>query len=398
MSQRPVFPRARLFDLLLLLPLVLGLAGCGGDAAEEPLRLTGPSSAQEGDTVQVAVEMASTVPAKASSVQFQLHYTNAHLEYLAREMGSSVSEEIRVQHYPSRASFDIGLPLAGEGSSDPTVLARFDFLVQETAPQGVPSRLRLADLELFRDDGEMRRTRRGDGHEVAIRSTGASEETEAALEVRDQYTIMDTIRIREVEAPEPARVAIRGTYPDGRTGVVGETQVSPGHHEMVKLGLDPEFGLEDRQFAFLEAGLYRVPEETDDGSETTYHRFEAGGQRVQSSFTAHYRSSTPESEIIVEDKPLRGRTLVVDSVTATEPADLVIHRNEEDHPLIPGIIGKTRVGTGTNENVEIEIHQDETVLCGETLWPMLHVRSESADQPYEIDYPIVTEPVVVECG
>ena len=119
---------------------------------------------------------------------------------------------------------------------------------------------------------------------------------------------------------------------------------------------------------------------------------------MQSTFTAHYRTSRPESKIIVEDKSLRNHTLVVDSVIATEPADLVVHRNEEGSPLIPGVIGKARVGKGVNTNVAIDLYEDETVVCGETLWPMLHVRSESEDQPYEIDYPIITEPVTIRCN
>ena len=378
---------------LLLALVVASLSGCGDGPVENSIRITGPSSAQEGDTVQVTVEMPPTVRERTSSVQFQLHYTNAHLEHLGYELGPSMPAEARVEHYPSKASFDFGLPLRDEeGATDPTVLVRHRFRVQETAPQGVPSHLRLANLELIGTDGGMRRMSRGDSHEIAVRGSDSPDEEQVALEVRDQYTLTDTVRIGEVEVPDSARIAIRGTYPDGTRGVVAETDVPPGHHENVKLALDPAFGLADRKFAFLDAGLYQI---TTSG--TAYRRFETDGQRVQSTFTAHYRTSTPESEIIVRDKPLRAHTLVVDSVIATEPADLVVHRNDVDGPLIPGIIGKARVGTGVNTNVEIDLYDGETVVCGETLWPMLHVRSESADQPYEIDYPIITEPVTIRC-
>jgi len=381
---------------LLLLALVGGsLTGCGGGPAEAPLHLTGPSSAQEGDTVQVVVEMPPAARQNASSVQFQLHYTNAHLGYLGHEMGPGAPANARVQHYAGKASFDVGLSPSDDASTDASVLARFRFRVRETAPQGIPSRLRIADLELIRDDGQMRRTERGDGHEIAIRGVEAPRIEEATLEVRDQYTIKDTVRIGTVEVPDSARLAIRGTYPDGSRGVVAETDVPPGHHENIKLALDPAFGLPDRQFAFLDAGLYRIPDAS--ASDALYRRFETGGERVQSTFTAHYRTSTPESAIIVRDQELRNGTLVVDSVRAIEPANLVIHRNDRDGPLIPGVIGGTRVGTGVNTDVEIEIKDEETVVCGETLWPMLHVRSESVDQPYEIDYPIITEPVTIRC-
>lgn len=396
MPQRPA-ARGVLPPGLLILALVAGvLVGCGDAPPANPVQLTGPSSAREGDTVQVVVEMPPAGRQNASSVQFQLHYTNAHLGYLGHEMGPAAPTDARLQHYPGKASFDIGLSLSDETvPADASVLARFRFRVRETAPQGIPSRLRVADLELIRDDGQMQRTKRGDGHEIAVRGVEAPGIEEATLEVRDQYTIKDTVRIGEVEVPDSARLAIRGTYPDGSRGVVAETDVPPGHHETIKLALDPEFGLPDRQFAFLDAGLYRIPEGA--ASDPSYRRFETDGERVQSTFTAHYRTSTPESEIIVRDQVLEDRTLVVDSVKAIEPANLVIHRNDQDSPLIPGVIGGTRVGTGVNTDVEIEIKKEETVVCGETLWPMLHVRSESVDQPYEIDYPIITEPVTIEC-
>ena len=382
---------------LLILALLVGtLTGCGDDSDQNPIRLTGPSSAQEGDTVEVVVEMPPAARQNASSAQFQLHYTNAHLGYLGHEMGPAAPADARVQHYAGKASFDVGISLSNEESSpDSSVLARFQFRVQETAPQGVPSRLRVADLELLRNDGQMQRVTRGDGHEIAVRGVEATGVEEATLEVRDQYTIKDTVRIGTVEVPDSARLAVRGTYPDESRGVVAETDVPPGRHTNVKLALDPEFGLPERQFAFLDAGLYQIPDGTV--SDTSYRRFETNGERVQSTFTAHHRTSTPESEIIVRDQALQDRTLVVDSVIAIEPANLVIHRNDRDGPLIPGVIGGTRVGTGVNTDVEIDIKDEETVVCGETLWPMLHVRSESVDQPYEIDYPIITEPVTIRC-
>jgi len=381
---------------LLLLALVVGsLTGCGGEPAEEPLHLTGPSSAQEGDTVQVTVEMAPHVRQSASSVQFQLHYTNAHLGYLGHEMGPGAPTDARVQHYAGKASFDVGLSMPDEAFSDSPVLARFQFRVRETAPQGIPSRLRVADLELIRDDGRMQRGTRGDGHEIAVRGVEATGVEEATLEVRDQYTIRDTVRIGTVEVPDSARLAIRSTYPEGSRRVVAEIDVPPGRHTNVKLALDSAFGLPERQFAFLDAGLYQIPRGS--AADGPYRRLETKGERVQSTFTAHHRTSTPESEIIVRDQALQNRTLVVDSVIAIEPANLVIHRNDRDGPLIPGVIGGTRVGTGVNTDVEIDIKDEETVMCGETLWPMLHVRSESVDQPYEIDYPIITEPVTIRC-
>jgi hypothetical protein len=395
MPQRSVVREAVLPSLLLVLA-VGGLTGCGGgESPEQPIRLAGSSSAQEGDTVDVTVEMSPDARSTASSVQFQLHYTNAHLEHVNYELEPTVQSDARVQHYPSKASFDLGLPLGENASGDSPVLAQFRFRVQETAPGGVPSHLRLADLEVLRGDGEMRRIDRGASHQIAVRTSGGSDTEAAALEVGNQYTLEDTVRIGEVEAPDSARIVIRGTYPDGNKGIVGETVVPPGHRETVKVALDPEFGLSDRKFAFLEAGLYHHEGASGDGS---YRWYEVDGQRVQSTFTAHYRTSRPESKIIVEDKSLRNHTLVVDSVIATEPADLVVHRNEEGSPLIPGIIGKARVGKGVNTNVAIDLYEDETVVCGETLWPMLHVRSESEDQPYEIDYPIITEPVTIRCN
>jgi len=99
----------------------------------------------------------------------------------------------------------------------------------------------------------------------------------------------------------------------------------------------------------------------------------------------------------VQNQQLTRRTLLVEEVVVSEPADLVIHRGRRDRPFIPGIIGKTRVEPGTNRNVEVPIYEEATIACGETLWPMLHVRSESSDQPYEIDHPLITRPATILC-
>ena len=396
MTRRSPWPSG-LLALVVSVLLGLGTTGCGGgDPAERPLRLSGPSSAAEGDTVWVDVGMDAAARRGVSDVQFQLHYTTAHLKGLRYELGEGVSRaDVNAEHYPSKASFDFGVSLADAEEADQTPLLRVQFRVKETAPRGVPSHLRLADLELLRADGSMRRLTTGDSLRMAIRSVGGAQETEAALAVGDQYTIKDTITVGEVVAPDSGRIIVRGSTPEGDETVVARRDVPPGRHQNLRIGIDPAFNLDEKKFAFLEAGLYRVSPEGDADSP---RRFQNDGTPVQATFTAHYRTSTPESRIIVRNKPLSNHTLVVDSVIATEPADLVIHRNRHGGPLIPGIIGKARVGTGVNENVEVKIHQDETVVCGETLWPMLHVRSESADQPYEIDYPIITEPVIIECG
>ncbi len=390
--------RSALSGLAAAVLLAVGVAGCGGDPADRPLRLSGPSAAEEGDTVWVDVAVDETMARDVSDVQFQLHYTTAHLEGLRHKLGAGVRRtDASVQHYPSKASFDLGVSLAdaGEPPNDGSLL-RVQFRVKETAPRGIPSHLRLADLELLRDDGTMRRLTTGDSLRMAIRSAGEQREDEAVLAVGDQYTIMDTVTVGEVVAPDSARILVRGTTPGGTEAVVARRDVSPGRHQNLRIGIDPAFNLDEKRFAFLEAGLYRV---SADGADASYRRFQNDGTPVQATFTAHYRTSTPESEIIVRNKPLDNHTLVVDSVFATEPADLVIHRNDRNGgPLIPGVIGKTPVETGMNENVAIDIFDEETVVCGETLWPMLHVRSESADQPYEIDYPIITEPVTIKCG
>ena len=362
-----------------------------------PLRLSGPSTAEEGDTIWVDVGMDAAARRGISDVQFQLHYTTAHLKGLRYELGEGVHRTgANAQHYPSKASFDFGVsPTDSDEGPGERSLLRVQFRVKETAPRGVPSHLRLADLELLREDGSMRRLTTGDSLRMAIRSAGEQREDEAVLAVGDQYTIKDTITVGEVVAPDSARILVRGTTPEETETVVARRDVPPGRYQNLRIGIDPAFNLAEKKFAFLEAGLYRV---SSDEANASSRRFQNDGTPVQATFTAHYRTSTPESKIIVRNKPLSNHTLVVDSVIATEPADLVIHRNRHGGPLIPGIIGKARVGTGVNENVEIKIHQDETVVCGETLWPMLHVRSESSEQPYEIDYPIITEPVIVECG
>ena len=56
------------------------------------------------------------------------------------------------------------------------------------------------------------------------------------------------------------------------------------------------------------------------------------------------------------------------------------------------------MGAGLHHNVEVRIDADEPVDCGEQLWPMLHVRSTSDEQPYDLDRPVITAPVIKTCN
>jgi len=106
----------------------------------------------------------------------------------------------------------------------------------------------------------------------------------------------------------------------------------------------------------------------------------------------------------VEDQgTMNGNQVNIPEAKVAEGAWVVIHRSSEsgDGPMVPDIIGKAMLESGTNTDVSIQLQ--ESVSDGEQLWAMLHedtgtegeyefTGSDSPDQPITVDGDVLTKP------
>lgn len=384
----------------------VGLLGCTGGEAPSPIDLEVQSAPQAGETFWVHVNLQDPMPEGADPVgaRFTLRYNNAFVALAGHEPGPLVQsgDGMRVGHYPANGEADVSLSLdrSQAAASAAGYLARLQFRAKQASSDAAPPYLALTDVEVTDAAGTMQRLDQGPSVRLAIASSSGGR-TDPVLQIGHQHAVQNRVTVRRVATPEAGWVVIRGEEADGALEVIGHARVEPGSHRNVPITLDEEFGLDEKQFAMLEATLYR-----DTGTANTLEVSNAstadppmtqGDAVVQKTFFASYVESVPTSSIVVRNQQMNDRALVLDSVVASEPADVVIHRNNGNRPFVPGIIGKAEVEEGVNTNVSVALFEGETVICGETLWPMLHVRSEMKGQPYTIDHPIITKPVTVLC-
>ncbi|NGP87691.1 DUF7282 domain-containing protein [Fodinibius halophilus] len=98
-----------------------------------------------------------------------------------------------------------------------------------------------------------------------------------------------------------------------------------------------------------------------------------------------------------------GNMLTIPEAKVSESAWVVIHRSNSsgDGPMVPDIIGKAMLESGTNTDVAIQL--EESVSDGEQLWAMLHkdtgtqgeyefTGGDSPDQPITVDDKVLTKP------
>jgi len=380
--------------------LVMGVGACSQSPAP-PVQVEAPERAEVGDSIYVELRLGEPYnPDSISSLTFVLHYNNAFMEITDHTPGGLAREQrFRGVHAPSNAELEFSV--VPEGGADRTLVAVKGRITHPT-PDGVPARLLVSDVEVVREGGVTSFDESGYADLTLKEPQGYDPGPQVS--VGNQYTLRDTVRIRRVVTDAPGWVVLQAEQSGigDPNAAIGRTWVEEGVTEEIKVALDEEFGLDDRVFAELRAVLHR-----DEGEEQEFEYagrgdpdapVRIGEAPVHQEFSVLYADSDPGARIVVRDQAMKGHGIVVDSVIASEPANLVVHRNRGNSPFVPGVIGRARVGAGVNTDVRVDLFDHERVICGERLWPMLHVRTESEDQPYEIDYPIITEPVIIECG
>jgi hypothetical protein len=124
---------------------------------------------------------------------------------------------------------------------------------------------------------------------------------------------------------------------------------------------------------------------TDDGSIGTYEFDGASGLDgpiMREGNITMQQITLHAPEVMAMNQAIVNNTVTIAKVEAAADGWLVIHNdNGNGQPVLPGIIGKTWVEAGVNENVVVELDDANTYTVGQKLFPMLHV-----DSPADMEY------------
>ena len=222
-----------------------------------------------------------------------------------------------------------------------------------------------------------------------------------AIDVADQYVVGNRIVVAQADVKEAGWVVIRWPQAGDGFDVLGVQPVEAGQHRRMTVHLAEQAaeveggGGVSRAWATLyhdggQRGVFEA-----EGADRPVLR---EGQPVERAFRLYHTEAIPEAHLFVTDQDMGRGYVLIEEVKMSEPGDVVIHRDKGGVPLVPGIIGKLALEEGTHQNVEVPLFEGERVACRERLWPMLHVRSTSDHQPYDLDQPVITAPVVKTCS
>ena len=222
-----------------------------------------------------------------------------------------------------------------------------------------------------------------------------------AIRIADQYLVNGQVTIAQAVADQAGWIVIQHQQSGKLPRLLGVAPLNAGTHSNVKVrfGADVLEGLPDVGRAW--AVLYQDGGQTGvleiEGESAPDRPLLQEGRVVEQPFYLYHTEAIPEAHLFVNDQEMGRGYVLVEEVKMSEPGDVVIHRSKGNAPLVPGIIGKLALEEGIHQNVEVPLFEGERVACREQLWPMLHVRSTSDDQPYDLDQPVITAPVVRTC-
>lgn len=230
----------------------------------------------------------------------------------------------------------------------------------------------------------------------------AISQTDPSVMASDQTPSDNSVNVGTVNTPEDGFIVIHASDAQGAPGtVIGQTAVSAGSNSnvVVELSSDAMNAVDngDKLWAMLHY---------DRGTEGEYEfpgpdvpaMFD--GNIVMMSFTVS--GSTPPSVSVSNQAVSEGKVTIA-SANVSGPAWVVIHRdNGADAPTVPAIIGRTRLNTGTNTEVTIDL--TESVSSGDKLWAMLHTdigvvgsyEFPTSDPPVTIGAEIVMQQFIVQ--
>ncbi len=217
---------------------------------------------------------------------------------------------------------------------------------------------------------------------------------EPVLVVTNQMVVDGRVKIKKVIVPEDGWVVVY-RLGEGRKRM-GVAPVHRGMNQQVTVSY-PE-ALDDYDVVLCEVVVHNDRGQNGVFEEEVDLPVVVDGRPLLARFFVFKGGEVGDAWILVEDQEVQNRTIVIEEVGVREPSDVVIHRDAGNRPKVPGIIGKTPLEPGVHRNVEVKIYPEEPITCGERLWPMLHVRTVSDDQPFDTDKPIITKSFVILCS
>ena len=226
-------------------------------------------------------------------------------------------------------------------------------------------------------------------------------EAASAIRIADQYLVNGRITIAKAVADQAGWVVIQHQQSGRSPRFLGAAPLGAGTHNNLKVRFEtdvlesiPDVG---RAWAVLYQDAGQVGMLEIEGEDAPDQPLLQEGRVVEQPFFLYHTEAIPEAHLFVNDQEMGRGYVLIEEVKMSEPGDVVIHRDKGGTPLVPGIIGKLALEEGIHQNVEVPLFGGEEVACREQLWPMLHVRSTSDNQPYDLDQPIITAPVVKTC-
>ena len=88
---------------------------------------------------------------------------------------------------------------------------------------------------------------------------------------------------------------------------------------------------------------------------------------------------------VATNQEVEGNTVMVSSVTMSQDGWVVIHRDNNGSPVVPGIISEPKwVEAGNSTDVEVMLKEGESVEEDEDIWIMLHT-DNGQEEVYEFD-------------
>lgn len=204
--------------------------------------------------------------------------------------------------------------------------------------------------------------------------TEQSEEPTGSFTASDQMTSQNKVVVESITMSDAGWVVIHAENNNGGPqvpNIISEAKyVEAGTSQDVEIALNQtaDFDSGDNMWIMLH---------TDTGVEGAYE-FDGNngedGPIVDSNGNVITSPITITSTSIdVEDQSVDGNTITIDQVNAAVDGWIVVHNEMGGEIELPGIVGKTAVQAGVNNNVVIELDDEVTYTAGQSLYPMLHI-------------------------
>ncbi|MFZ6051490.1 DUF7282 domain-containing protein [Halocola ammonii] len=201
-----------------------------------------------------------------------------------------------------------------------------------------------------------------------------SDDPTGSFEAMDQRLSQNMVVVESITMSEDGWVVIHADNGNGGPVVPGIISTP----KFVEAGTSTDVKVALEQTAEFESGDdIWIMLHTDTGVEGVYEFdgnsgedgpiLDSDGNVVTSPITIMSTS------IEVQNQPVMNNTITIDQVNAAVDGWIVVHNEMGGEIELPGIVGKTAVQAGMNNDVVIELDDEVTYNTGQSLFPMLHI-------------------------